>query len=111
MNNLSDMVWIELHKAIRSRMPLWTALGSLFMPLGMAFLLFVARNPAVSQKLGLVSAKADLMAYAATDWPTYLGLCAQIIGIGEFFVLQPLVHHFVRSPVTARLDHGMNVNQ
>ncbi len=87
MNNLSDMVWIELRKAIRSRMPLWTALGSLFMPLGMAFLLFVARNPSVSQKLGLVSAKANLMAYAATDWPTYLGLCAQIIGIGEFFVL------------------------
>lgn len=87
MSNLSEMVWIELRKAIRSRMPLWTALGSLFMPLGVAFLLFVAKNPAISQKLGLVSAKANLMAYAATDWPTYLGLCGQIIGVGEFFVL------------------------
>ena len=40
MNNLSDMIWIEQRKAIRSGMPLWTALGSLFMPLGIGFLIF-----------------------------------------------------------------------
>jgi ABC-2 type transport system permease protein len=82
MNSLSDMTWIELRKAIRSRMPLWTALGSLFMPLGIAFLIFVAKNPEISKKLGLVSAKANIMAYAATDWPTYLGLYGEIIGAG-----------------------------
>ena len=86
MNNLSDMIWIELRKAIRSRMPLWTALGSLFMPLGIAFLIFVARNPEISRKLGLVSAKANLMAYSATDWPAYLGLFGQIIAAGGFFL-------------------------
>ena len=85
MNNLSDMIWIELRKAIRSRMPLWTALGSLFMPLGMAFLIFLARNPELSRKLGLVSAKANLVAYSATDWPTYLGLFGQITAVGGFF--------------------------
>ncbi len=82
MNNLSDMIWIEVRKAIRSRMPLWTALGSLFMPLGFAFLIFVSKNPEISQKLGLISAKANLMAYSATDWPTYLGLYGEIIGAG-----------------------------
>jgi ABC-2 type transport system permease protein len=87
MNNLSDMLWIELRKAIRSRMPLWTALGSLFMPLGIAFLLFVARNPVIFQKLGILSAKANLVSYAATDWPTYLVLFGQIIAVGEFFLL------------------------
>jgi len=51
MDNLLDMVWIELRKAIRSRMPLWTALMSLFMPLGIAFLLFIARNPQIAEKL------------------------------------------------------------
>ena len=86
MNNLSDMVWVELRKAIRSRMPLGTALGSLFMPLGIAFLIFVSKNPEISQKLGLVSAKANLMAYSATDWPTYLGLFGQIIAAGGFFL-------------------------
>jgi len=86
MNNLSDMIWVELRKAIRSRMPLFTALGSLFMPLGIAFLIFLAKNPELSRKLGLVSAKADLMAYSATDWPTYLGLFAQFIAAAGFFL-------------------------
>jgi ABC-2 type transport system permease protein len=76
------MVWIELRKAIRSRMPLWTALMSLFMPLGIAFLLFIARNPQIAEKLGLVSAKANLIAYSATDWPTYMVFYGQIIGAG-----------------------------
>ena len=89
MNNLPDMIWIELRKAIRSRLPLWIALGSLFMPLGIAFLIFLAKNPELSQRLGLLSAKANLTAYYSTDWPTYLGLFAQIIATGGFifFVL------------------------
>jgi len=86
MNDLSNMIWIELRKAIRSRVPLWTALGSLFMPLGIAFLIFVSKNPEISQRLGLISAKANLMAYSATDWPTYLGLFGQIIAAGGFFL-------------------------
>ena len=86
MNNLSDMIWIELRKAIRSRMPLWTALGSLFMPIGIAFLIFVAKNPEISQKLGLISAKANLIAYSATDWPTYLGLFGMVIAAAGFFL-------------------------
>ena len=81
MSNLADMIWAELRKAIRSRMPLWTALGSLFMPLGIAFLIFVSKNPEISKKLGLISAKADLIAYAATDWPTYLGMFGQLIAL------------------------------
>ena len=84
MNNLSDMIWVEARKAIRSKMPLGTVLGSLFMPLGIAFLIFVAKNPEISKNLGLVSAKANLMAYSATDWPTYLGLFGQIIAAGGF---------------------------
>jgi len=91
MNNLSDMVWVEFRKAIRSRMPLFTAIGSLFMPLGIAFLIFVARNPDISRKLGLVSAKANLVAYSATDWPTYLGLCGLIVAAGGFFIFTLII--------------------
>jgi len=86
MNNLSDMIWIELRKALRSKMPLFTTLGSLFMPLGIAFLIFLAKNPEISKKLGLISAKANLIAYSATDWPTYLGLFGEIIAAGGFFL-------------------------
>jgi ABC-2 type transport system permease protein len=56
------------------------------MPLGIAFLIFVSKNPEISQKLGLISAKANLIAYSATDWPTYLGLFGQIIAAGGFFL-------------------------
>jgi ABC-2 type transport system permease protein len=91
MNNLSDMIWIELRKAIRSRMPLWTILGSLLMPLGIAFLIFVAKNPDISQKLGLVSAKANLMAYSATDWQTYLALFSMIIAAGGFILFALII--------------------
>lgn len=87
MSNLSAMLWIELTKARRSGMPLWTSLGSLFMPLGIAFLIFIARNPEISQQLGLVSAKANLIAYGATDWAAYLNLATQMIAAGGFFFL------------------------
>lgn len=86
VNDLTNALWIELRKAVRSRMPLWTALGSLLMPLGIAFLIFVSKNPEISKKLGLVSAKADLMAYAATDWSTYLGWFGQMIAAGGFLL-------------------------
>jgi ABC-2 type transport system permease protein len=86
MTILSDMIWIELRKAWRSRMPLGTALASLFMPLGIGFLIFVSRNPQVSQKLGLISAKADLVKYSATDWPAYLALFGMIIAAGGFLL-------------------------
>lgn len=86
MNHFSDMVWIEARKAIRSRMPLFTTLGSLLMPLGTGFLIFLAKNPALSRELGLLGAKADLTAYFATDWPSYLGLFALIIAAVGFFL-------------------------
>lgn len=86
MGNLSAMLWIETRKAFRSRMPLWTALGSLLMPFGIAFLIFVAKNPQISQKLGLVSAKANLLAYSATDWAAYLGFFGMLVAAGGFFL-------------------------
>lgn len=86
MNSLGDMIWVEMRKAIRSRMPLWTALGSLFLPLGISFLIFVARNPEISKKLGLISAKADLFKYSATDWPAYLGLFGLLIAAAGFIL-------------------------
>ena len=91
MDNLADMIWIETKKALRSRMPLWTSLGSLFLPLGIAFLIFVSRNPEISRKLGLISTKANLIAYSATDWTAYLGLFGQIVAAGGFFLFVLIV--------------------
>jgi ABC-2 type transport system permease protein len=81
MKNLSDMIWIEMRKAIRSKMPLFTAIGALVMPLGIAFLLFVSQNPEVSRKLGLISAKATLMTDNFANWAAYLGLFAEMVAM------------------------------
>lgn len=86
MNDISSMIWVEFRKAVRSRMPLYIALGSLFLPLGVAFLIFLARNPDISHKLGLISAKADLVAYSAIDWHSYFGLLGMLIVAGGFFL-------------------------
>ena len=86
MNDLFNMIWIELRKVYRSRVPFFTLAASLIMPLGIALLIFLARNPALSQKLGLVSAKANLVAYSAADWSTYMGFTSQIMATGGFFL-------------------------
>ncbi len=85
MSSLLDVLWIETRKALRSKMPLWTTLATLFMPMGIAFLVFVARNPGIAKQLGLISAKANLVAYSATDWKSYLVVFAEIISAGGFF--------------------------
>jgi ABC-2 type transport system permease protein len=81
MHNLTNALWIELRKAIRSRVPLFTALGFLLLPLGGAFLMFVVKNPEFARKVGLISAKATLLGRSA-DWPSYLGLLAQMVAAG-----------------------------
>ena len=87
MSELGGMVWVETRKALRSRMPLWTALAALFFPLGVGFLIFVSRNPEISKKLGLISAKADLVAFSGTDWTAFLNFASQMTAIGGFMLL------------------------
>jgi ABC-2 type transport system permease protein len=91
MNDLFDMIWIEQRKALRSSVPLFTTLGSLFVPLGIAFLIFISRNPEISRKLGLISAKANLMSNTATNWPSYLGLFAEMIAAAGFFLFVMII--------------------
>ncbi len=86
MGELCSLLWIEQRKAIRSRMVLWTLIASLLPPFGVGFLLWVSKNSQVSQKLGLVGAKANLVAFAAVDWPSYAALFGQVIGAAGFFL-------------------------
>ncbi len=76
MNSLADMLWIELRKASRSRIPLFTGIGFAILPLATAFMMFIYKNPELARNMGLLSAKADL-AGGSADWPFYLGMLAQ----------------------------------
>jgi ABC-2 type transport system permease protein len=81
MHDLTNAVWIELRKAIRSRMPLFTALGFLVVALGLAFFMFIYKYPTFARSIGMISAKANLAGGAAT-WPYFLEILGQAIGAG-----------------------------
>ena len=85
MNNLAQAIWVETLKARRSRMPLFTALGFMLVPLFGGFFMVILKDPAFARRVGLISAKAQLVAGAA-DWPTFLELLAQAIAIGGFIL-------------------------
>lgn len=78
---LSNALWVETRKVIRSRVPLFTTLGFLVLPLAMAFLMFVYKDPSFAKDIGLVGAKAEL-AGGSADWPFYLSMFAQGIAVG-----------------------------
>jgi ABC-2 type transport system permease protein len=78
------MIWIELRKVLRSRVPLFTALGFLMMPLIGALLIFIYKDPQLARQLGLLGTKANLVVGSA-DWPGYLTLMVEFTALGGFF--------------------------
>src|SRR5215469_11072497 len=80
INDLTNAIWIEVRKAARSRMPRFTALGLLLLPLGIAFIMFVVKDPEFARKVGLISTKANLLGRSA-NWPSYLSLLAQALAV------------------------------
>lgn len=84
MKILSDMVWIELRKVLRSRVPFFTALGFLMMPLVGALLIFIYKDPQLARQLGLLGTKANLVVGSA-DWSGYLLLMVAFTALGGFF--------------------------
>jgi len=73
MYELTNTVWIELRKATRSRMPLFTALAFLVLAFGLAFLMFIYKYPTFARSVGLISAKANLAGGAATCLHDFVG--------------------------------------
>jgi ABC-2 type transport system permease protein len=84
MNALTDMIWIELRKVLRSRVPLFTALGFLMMPFIGALLIFIYKDPQLARQLGLMGTKANLVVGSA-DWAGYLNLMIEFTALGGFF--------------------------
>jgi ABC-2 type transport system permease protein len=93
MSNLGQAVYVEALKARRSRVSLFTALGIALLPLAGGFFMFVLKDPELARRVGLISAKANLLV-ADADWPSYLGFLAQALA-GGGLVLFGLVASWV----------------
>lgn len=81
MSALIAAVWAEILKARRSRVPVLTGIGFALAPLMGGLFMLILKEPQRARSLGLISAKAQIVAGTA-DWPTYLGLTAQATAVG-----------------------------
>lgn len=81
MSNISQTIWVELLKVRRSKMPWLTVFAFSLAPFAGGFFMIIMKDPDLARRLGVISAKAQIMAGAA-DWPTYLGILAQAIAVG-----------------------------
>lgn len=85
MNNLWPAIWVELLKARRSKVPLVTVAGFSLAPFAGGFFMIVMKDPDLARRMGIISAKAQIIAGTA-DWPTFLGILAQATAIGGFIL-------------------------
>jgi len=85
MTGFVQAVWVELLKARRSKVPLLTGLAFSMAPLAGGFFMIILRDPELARRMGMISAKAQLVAGSA-DWPTYLDLLTQALAIGGIIV-------------------------
>jgi len=85
MSNLAQAIWVEMLKARRSRMPLFTALGFALLPLALGFFMVILKDPELARRAGLITVKAQITMGVA-DWPTYLGFLAQATAMGGMMI-------------------------
>jgi ABC-2 type transport system permease protein len=79
--NFFNAVWVETLKVRSSRVSLIATLGFSILPLIGGFFMFILKNPGLSRRMGLISAKAQLTMGTA-DWPTYLSFLTQAVAVG-----------------------------
>lgn len=84
MNKIITSFRVESNKFFHSKVPLITMLALLMVPFIGGLFMFILKDPALAQKMGVISAKAQIA--GTSDWPSYLSLLAQAISIGGLLV-------------------------
>lgn len=84
MNNTYISFVAECKKFFRSKVPVLTVLAVIIIPFIGGFFMVILKDPELAQRMGIISAKAQIMGTA--DWPSYLGLLAQAVSIGGLIV-------------------------
>lgn len=81
MNHIPAALWAETLKFRRSRVPLFTSVGFLILPLVGGLFMVILKDPEAARSMGLISTKAQIAAGTA-DWPVFFNLLAQGTAIG-----------------------------
>jgi ABC-2 type transport system permease protein len=81
VNGLASALWAETLKMRRSKVPLFTAIGFSIVPLMAGLFMIILKDPEAARSMGLITAKAQLVAGVA-DWPTFFSILAQAVAIG-----------------------------
>lgn len=75
----------EGRKALASPVSWITCFVCLFLPLVCGAFVLIVKDPVGAKKLGILGAKAQLSGLTA-DWPSYLGMLNQALGVGFLFL-------------------------
>jgi ABC-2 type transport system permease protein len=82
---MREALWAEALKVRRSRLPWVTALTFTVVAAVCGMFMFILQDPQRARTLGLLGDKAQLSG-ATADWPGYLALLAQAVGVGGILV-------------------------
>lgn len=83
MKSLQSLIILEILKTRRSKVFWGTLLFFMFIPSMMSLIVFVQRHPELSDKLGLIGTKANLMQFGEPSWNNYFSLLTQVFaGVG-----------------------------
>jgi ABC-type transport system involved in multi-copper enzyme maturation permease subunit len=77
MKNLASVIYVEFLKSGKSKILLVTTIIFMIVPCMMGLMMFVARNPELAGKLGMIGTKAKL--FGENDWKGYFALLNQVL--------------------------------
>ncbi len=77
MKHIAVALYAEIMKNRKSKILLITLLIFIFIPMMMGLMMFIARNPEMAAKLGLIGMKANM--FGNNDWTGYFALLSQVI--------------------------------
>ena len=81
MKNFSAAIYAETLKMLRSKVPLFTAIGFCIMPLAGGLFMIILKNPEAAKSWGLITTKAQMLTGTA-DWNSFFGFLAQAVAAG-----------------------------
>lgn len=85
MTDLRNILWIEFRKIYRSKLLLYCGIALTLVPLMSSLMIFIFQNPDLARKMGIISAKANLMGGTA-DWSTFLGVISMGLAMAGMFL-------------------------